>query len=39
MKHIRKITATRADAFTELMLAVGRAWYDFRYQKKNEYAK
>ncbi len=37
MKHIRKISATRADAFTDFLNAIWRAWYDFRFGKKNEY--
>lgn len=36
MKHIRKITTVRADAFTDFMNAIWRAWQDFRYAKKNE---
>ena len=39
MKHIKPITTMRADAFTNFMNAVWRAWEDFRYEKKNEYAK
>lgn len=38
MKHIKKITMVRADAFTDLLNAVWRAWQDFRYAKKNEYS-
>mgnify|MGYP006972337459 CR=1 FL=1 len=36
MKHIRKMTLKRADAFNNFMNAVWRAWQDFRYEKKNE---
>lgn len=37
MKHIRKVSATRADAFRDFFLAISRAWSDFRIQKKNEF--
>jgi hypothetical protein len=36
MKHLRPITTARADAFTNFMNAIYRAWRDFRFEKKNE---
>jgi len=33
MKHLRKISLTRADAFTALLNNLWRAWYDFRDKK------
>ena len=36
MKHLKKISTTRADAFTDFFNAVWRAWQDFLYAKKNE---
>lgn len=38
MKHLKPISARRADAFTNFFNAIWRAWMDFRYEKKNEYA-
>lgn len=35
MKHIRTISVARADAFTDLLNAVYRAWLDFIFAKKN----
>jgi hypothetical protein len=34
MKHVRKISATRADAFTAFFNDLWRAWYDYRDAKK-----
>lgn len=36
MKHVKRITVVRADAFINFMNAVWRAWQDFRFEKKNE---
>lgn len=36
MKHIKRITVTRAEAFTNLFNAAWRAWRDFQYNKKYE---
>ena len=36
MMHLRKITLQRADAFTDFMNAMWRAWQDFRYDKNRE---
>lgn len=36
MKHLRRISMSRADAFNEFMNALWRAWQDFRYQKNDE---
>ncbi len=36
MKHIKKISTVRADAFTDFLNAIWRAWQDFRIAKKNE---
>jgi hypothetical protein len=36
MRHIRKMTLRKADAFTNFLNAVWRAWQDFKYEKKNE---
>jgi hypothetical protein len=33
MKHIRKMTVRRADAFLTLFNSVWRAWYDLRHTK------
>ena len=30
MKHLRKLSVMRADAFTALFNDLWRAWYDFR---------
>ena len=38
MKHIKTITVSRADAFTDFMNAFWRAWMDYRRDKKNTYA-
>jgi len=38
MKHCKPVSLRKADAFTNFMNAVWRAWMDFRYEKKNEYA-
>lgn len=37
MKHIKTISMTRADAFTDFLNAVWRAWQDYRVAKKNEF--
>jgi len=37
MKHCRPVSLRKADAFTNFMNAIWRAWMDFRYEKKNEY--
>lgn len=36
MKHLKRISVVRADAFTNFMNAMWRAWQDFRFEKKNE---
>lgn len=36
MKHIRKISARRADAFSDFLNTVWSAWQDFLQTKKNE---
>lgn len=36
MKHIQPITVARADAFTNYVNALFRAWQNFRFEKKNE---
>jgi len=36
MKHIRKISANRADAFSDFLNTVWGAWQDFLQTKKNE---
>jgi len=36
MKHIKRITVARAEAFTNFFNATWRAWRDFRYNKKYE---
>ncbi len=36
MKHIRKVSAMRADAFTDFRFAVSREWNDFLFAKKQE---
>ncbi|OQB33474.1 MAG: hypothetical protein BWY07_00919 [Candidatus Hydrogenedentes bacterium ADurb.Bin170] len=37
MKHIKKLSARKAMAFQDFLYTVYRAFYDFRFQKKNEY--
>jgi len=37
MRHIRKITVARADAFLDFVSAVRRAYFDYRFGKKNTY--
>ena len=39
MKHIKRLTTARADAFTDFTNAVWRAFQDFRFGKKNELAR
>ena len=36
MKHIKRISVTRADAFIDFFNAFWRAWRDFQYNKKYE---
>jgi hypothetical protein len=36
MKHIRKVSSFRADAFSDFLNDISRAWTDFVYAKKNE---
>jgi hypothetical protein len=36
VKHIRKITSRRADAFTDFLNDLQRAWSNFVFAKKNE---
>ena len=38
MKHIRKITSKRADAFSDFLNDISRAWSNFVFAKKNEVA-
>ncbi len=38
MKHIKTITTARADAFTNFLNAIWRAWQNFLIEKKNEIA-
>jgi hypothetical protein len=38
MKHIRRVTCVRADALTDFLSAISRAWSDFLFAKKNEVA-
>lgn len=38
MKHIKPISVTRADAFTDFFNAIWRSWQDFRFAKKNEFS-
>lgn len=35
MKHIHKVSIIRADAFTDFMNAIFRAWSDYTFAKKN----
>jgi len=37
MKHIRTMSVSRADAFTDFWNAFWRAYRDFRFAKKNEF--
>lgn len=37
MKHIQKLSVQKAGAFQDFLYTVYRAFYDFRFQKKNEY--
>lgn len=36
MKHLKRITTQRADAYSDFWNAVWRAYRDFRFAKKNE---
>ncbi len=36
MKHIKKISVVRAEAFANFFNAFWRAWRDFQYSKKYE---
>jgi len=36
VKHIRKVSARRADAFTDFLNDLQKAWSDFVFAKKNE---
>lgn len=39
MKHLKRITTVRrADAYNDFLNDVWRAWQDFRYEKKNQWA-
>jgi hypothetical protein len=38
MKHIKKISTVRADAFLDFFNAMYRAWEDFKFAKKNEFS-
>ena len=38
MKHVKKISVAKADAFTNYYNAIWRAWQDFQFAKKNEYS-
>ena len=38
MKHLKPISTRRAAALTNFFNSIWRAWMDFRYEKKNEYA-
>jgi len=38
MKHLRKVTALRADALGDFIDAVERAWSDLVYAVKNDVA-
>ncbi len=38
MKHIRNITSKRADAFSDFLNDISRAWSNFVFAKKNEVA-
>lgn len=36
MKHIRKVTTARADAFSDFLNDISAAWLNYRYAKRNE---
>ena len=36
MKHIKTITTPKADAFTDLLNEIWRAWQEFRFAKKGD---
>lgn len=38
MRHVKVVTVKRADAYTDFLNALWRAWQDFRYQKNEEIA-
>jgi len=38
VKHIRKVTARKADAFSDFLNDLQRAWSNFVFAKKNELA-
>ncbi|MFP4500049.1 MAG: hypothetical protein ACLFTT_03530 [Candidatus Hydrogenedentota bacterium] len=37
MKHVKRITVARADAFTDFWNALWRAWQGFRFDKSQEF--
>jgi len=37
MKHLKPVTVARADAFTDFLNDISRAFRDFRIAKKNEF--
>jgi len=39
VKHIRKVSARRADAFSDFLNDIQKAWSDFVFAKKNELAQ
>jgi len=36
MKHIRKVSTIRADAYSDFLNGLVRVWQDFVFAKKNE---